>query len=139
MAFHTNAVYLSLAIVLAVVFTQLDLGSIHHKSLVFLTRPWHWPGLLDFGAMLLLGSTVAIAMVMFGTAYKNAESSFVAPFEYSAMFWASAFGFMIFGDVPGIRTLWGGAVVLLAGLFMLWADRRLDRPRTAARPHRQNA
>lgn len=139
MAFHTNAVYLSIAVVLAVVFTQLDLGSMHHKSLAFLTRPWQWPALIDFGAMLLLGSTVAIAMVLFAMAYKSAESSFVAPFEYSAMFWASAFGFFIFGDVPGMRTLWGGAIVLLAGLFMLWADRRLDRLGAAARLRRQNA
>lgn len=139
MAFHTNAVYLSIAVVLALVFTQLDLGAIHHKSLAFLTRPWHWPTLIDFSAMLLLGSTVAIAMVLFAMAYKSAESSFVAPFEYSAMFWAAAFGFFIFGDIPGMRTLWGGAIVLLAGLFMLWADRRLDRLGAEARPQRQNA
>lgn len=139
MAFHTNAVYLALAVMLALLFTQLDLGTVQHKSLAFLARPWHWPAPIDFGAMVLLGSTVAIAMVLFAMAYKNAESSFVAPFEYSAMFWAAGFGFFIFGDIPGVRTLWGGAIVLLAGLFMLWADRRLDRVGTAARPRRQNA
>lgn len=139
MAFHTNAVYLSLAIVLAIVFTQVDLSGVHHKSVAFLARPWHWPTPLDFGAMLLLGSTVAFAMVLFAMAYKSAESSFVAPFEYSAMFWAAALGFLVFGDVPGMRTLWGGAIVLLAGLFMLWADRRKDRLITDAQPQRQNA
>lgn len=139
MAFHTNAVYLSLAIVLAIIFTQLDLGAVQHKSVAFLARPWQWPTAIDFGAMLLLGSTVAFAMVLFAMAYKSAESSFVAPFEYSAMFWAAALGFFVFGDVPGMRTLWGGAIVLLAGLFMLWADRRKDRLLNAAEPQRQNA
>jgi drug/metabolite transporter (DMT)-like permease len=51
----------------------------------------------------------------------------VAPFEYSAMFWAVVLGLLVFGDVPGLTTLWGGAIVLAAGLFMLWADRRVDR------------
>lgn len=139
MAFHTNAVYLSLAIVLAIIFTQLDLGAVQHKSVAFLARPWHWPTPIDFGAMLLLGSTVAFAMVLFAMAYKSAESSFVAPFEYSAMFWAAALGFLVFGDVPGMRTLWGGAIVLVAGLFMLWADRRKDRLLTNAEPRRQGA
>ena len=139
MAFHTNAVYLSLAIVLAILFTQLDLGAVQHKSVAFLARPWHWPTPIDFGAMLLLGSTVAFAMVLFAMAYKSAESSFVAPFEYSAMFWAAALGFLIFADVPGMRTLWGGAIVLLAGLFMLWADRRHDRLIANAALQRQNA
>jgi drug/metabolite transporter (DMT)-like permease len=127
MAFHTNAVYLTVAVSLALIFTFLDMGAVQHKSLAFLARPWQWPPLLDFAAMLLLGATVAIAMVLFAMAYKSAESSFVAPFEYSAMFWAAALGFLAFGDVPGLRTLWGGAIVLLAGLFMLWADRRIDR------------
>ena len=127
MAFHANAAYLTVAVSLAVVFGFFDMGHVEDKSLAFLTRPWQWPPFSDSAAMLLLGMTVAFAMVLFATAYKNAESSFVAPFEYSAMFWAALFGFLIFGDVPGARTLWGGAIVLFAGLFMLWMDRRIDR------------
>lgn len=137
MAFHTNAVYLTVAVSLAFTFSLLDMGAVHHKSLAFLTRPWQWPSVLDFAAMLLLGATVAIAMVLFGMAYKSAESSFVAPFEYSAMFWAAVLGFLAFGDVPGFRTLWGGAIVLLAGLFMLWADRRIDRQQQGLPSHKQ--
>ncbi|MGE0004189.1 MAG: DMT family transporter [Parvibaculaceae bacterium] len=132
MAFHSNVAYLAVAVSLAVIFALLDPGHVEHKSLAFLARPWQWPHLPDLAAMLLLGTTVAVAMVLFGMAYKNAESSFVAPFEYSAMFWAVVLGFLAFGDVPGLRTLWGGAIVLAAGLFMLWADRRVDR--LAAKP-----
>jgi drug/metabolite transporter (DMT)-like permease len=127
MAFHSNAIYLAVAIALALIFSILDLGTVQHKSVAFLARPWQWPPVLDMTAMLLVGSSVAFAMVLFGMAYKNAESSFVAPFEYTAMFWAVALGFLAFGDIPGLTTLWGGTIVLLAGLFMLWADRRVDR------------
>ncbi len=140
MAFHTNAVYLLVAVSLAVTFTLFDAGAVQHKSLAFLTRPWQWPPFFDLAAMLLLGSTVAIAMVLFGMAYKSAESSFVAPFEYTAMFWAALLGFLVFGDIPGLTTLWGGAIVLIAGLFMLWADRRVDRlDRDGLRQKRLNA
>lgn len=132
MAFHTNVVYLTVAVSLALAFAFFDMGNVPNKSLAFLARPWQWPPLPDLAAMLLLGSMVAIAMVLFGMAYKSAESSFVAPFEYSAMFWALLLGFLAFGDVPNLRTLWGGAIVLVAGLFMLWADRRIDR--LAAKP-----
>lgn len=132
MAFHANATYLAVAVSLALIFAAFDIGHVEDKSLAFLTRPWQWPPMSDFAAMLLLGTTVAVAMVLFATAYKSAESSFVAPFEYSAMFWAAVFGFLVFGDVPGVRTLWGGAIVLFAGLFMLWMDRRIDR--LAAKP-----
>lgn len=127
MAFHTNAVYLLVAVSLALIFGVFDAGAVQHKSLAFLARSWQWPPLPDLAAMLLLGASVAIAMVLFATAYKSAESSFVAPFEYTAMFWAAVLGFLVFGDIPGWTTFWGGAIVLLAGLFMLWADRRIDR------------
>jgi drug/metabolite transporter (DMT)-like permease len=132
MAFHSNAVYLAVAVSLAIGFSFFDMGNVQNKSLAFLARPWQWPPLPDLAAMMLLGATVAVAMVLFGMAYKSAESSFVAPFEYSAMFWALLLGFLAFGDVPGLRTLWGGAIVLVAGLLMLWVDRRTDR--LAAKP-----
>ena len=85
------------------------------------------PNIVTVYEVIRSGATVAIAMVLFGMAYKSAESSFVAPFEYSAMFWAVVLGLLVFGDVPGLTTLWGGTIVLAAGLFMLWADRRVDR------------
>jgi drug/metabolite transporter (DMT)-like permease len=48
----------------------------------------------------------------------------VAPFEYTAMFWAVLFGVTIFGDFPDQWTWVGAAVVVGAGLFMLWRDNR---------------
>src|SRR5205085_12285662 len=88
MAFHSNAIYFAVAVVLAAGFALLDLHGIEQKSLAFLVRPWLMPSPVDFAAIMLAGTTVAFAMVLFGTAYKYAESSFVAPFEYTAMFWA---------------------------------------------------
>jgi drug/metabolite transporter (DMT)-like permease len=126
MAFHANAIYFLIAAVLALAFSLLDLQGAGDRSLAFLTRPWLVPAATDLAAMAFLGTIVAFAMVLFSTAYKYAESSFVAPFEYTAMFWALAFGFVVFGDVPGVKTLWGGAIVLAAGLFMLWMDRRVS-------------
>jgi drug/metabolite transporter (DMT)-like permease len=133
MALHTNGVYFLVATALAVIFWNLDLQGIEHKSIAFLVRPWLKPPIIDLAGMALLGTTVAFAMVLFGTAYKYAESSFVAPFEYTAMLWAVVLGFVVFGEVPGMRTLWGGAVVLAAGLFMVWGDRRITR--VAAEAH----
>ena len=80
--------------------------------------------------MAALGVLASVAMVLFSIGYKHAEASFVAPFEYSAMFWAITYGFILFGDFPGLPTAIGGAIVIAAGLFMLWMDRRVPQVQT---------
>jgi drug/metabolite transporter (DMT)-like permease len=68
-----------------------------------------------------------MAMPLFGTAYKLAPANFVAPFEYTTMFWAVLFGVVVFADIPDLTTLFGGGIVVAAGLYMLSRD-------AAARP-----
>ena len=61
---------------------------------------WIWPSLPDFLLMVGLGVMAAVAMPLFVHAYKIADASFIAPFEYTAMFWAVVWGAVIFGDFP---------------------------------------
>lgn len=122
-----NGIYFSIALMLAVLFHSFDFGEFRHPSLVFLSRPLVMPAWRD--GLLLLGSGVlaAFAMLLFVNAYKYAESNFVAPFEYSAMIWAVLFGLVVFGDFPDTYTWVGAAVVIAAGILMIWRDRQLDR------------
>jgi drug/metabolite transporter (DMT)-like permease len=127
MAFHQNLVYLAVATLLVVISYSFDFSGVTHKSLSFLLRHWVMPPWHDVLLMRLLGVFASFGMILFGTAYKLAESSFVAPFEYSSMIWAVLFGFLLFGDIPRLHTLAGGLIVVAAGLFMLWVDRARDR------------
>lgn len=122
-----NFAYLAVSLVLALVFNSFDFSGLTHKSLIFLSRPWVWPPLTDAFLMLTTGVLAAAAMPLFIAAYKYAESNFVAPFEYSAMIWAVLYGLLLFGDFPDTYTWLGAAVVVAAGILMLWRDRQLDR------------
>ncbi len=122
-AFHQNTIYLVAALALAAMFGGGGFSTDLHPSLDFLTRGWTWPSLNDFALMTGLGVLSALAMLLFTQAYQNAEANFVAPFEYTAMFWAAGYGYFVFGDVPDWATGLGGALVIGAGLFMLWRDR----------------
>lgn len=122
-----NLVYLGVALMLCVAFNATGIGPFEHKSLQFLARTWVWPDMTDFAILCGNGVIAAFAMVLFVTAYKFAESNFVAPFEYSAMIWAVIYGLAIFGDFPDAFTWIGAALVVAAGLFMVWRDRQLDR------------
>lgn len=132
LAFWGNAFYLVLAIVLALVFSGFGSTEGLHPSIAFLIRSWQVPTLTDFALMASTGVLSAGAMVLFATAYRLGEASFVAPFEYSAMLWATLYGIFLFADLPDAYTMTGGSVVALAGLTMLWLDTRARRARRRA-------
>ena len=132
MAMWQNAVYFGVAVVLLLLFNSIDSSGFTHKSLMFLSRGWVWPNLADTAILLINGVFAGCGMILFVTAYKLAESSFVAPFEYSSMIWAVTYGVIVFHDVPDRFTLAGAGVVIAAGLLMVWRDRVLDRATTAA-------
>jgi len=122
-----NLVYLGVALALAVIFNLFDFSGVTHKSLVFLSRPWVWPTGFDAAVLFANGFLAAFGMFLFVSAYKYAESNFVAPFEYSSMIWAVGYGLVLFGDFPDAFTWMGAAVVVAAGITMIWRDRQLDR------------
>jgi drug/metabolite transporter (DMT)-like permease len=48
----------------------------------------------------------------------------VAPFVYVGLISMSALGYILFGDVPTLWTLAGGAVVVCSGLYLLIRERQ---------------
>ena len=122
-----NFVYAAMAIGIGILFNTVDFGTFEHPSLVFLSRPWVWPGAFDAFLLLGHGMLAACAMMLFINAYRLAETNFVAPFEYSAMIWAVFFGLVLFNDFPDNYTWIGATIVIVAGILMILRDRQLDR------------
>jgi drug/metabolite transporter (DMT)-like permease len=122
-----NFVYAGLAILIGVLFATVDFGKFSHPSLIFLSRPWVWPGAFDTALLLGHGVLAGCAMILFIHAYRLAETNFVAPFEYSAMIWAVGYGLVLFGDFPDTFTWIGAVIVVVAGILMILRDRQLDR------------
>ncbi|MXN67373.1 EamA family transporter [Stappia sp. GBMRC 2046] len=58
----------------------------------------------------------------------------VSPFRYTIVVWAIALGFLVWGEVPDALTLTGSAIIVGAGLFTFFRERRLARAARAAGP-----
>ena len=71
-----------------------------------------WLGLLCVGILSCASAVFAIA------AYARAPASMLAPFAYVEIISATAFGFLIFNDVPDVLTLVGAAIVIASGLYV---------------------
>lgn len=81
--------------------------------------------LADAGLMLLMGILGGIGQILLTSSYRHGDASLVAPFEYSSMIWAVALGWFLFGDMPQQVVLTGAAVVIAAGIFVIWREKQL--------------
>jgi drug/metabolite transporter (DMT)-like permease len=57
-------------------------------------------------------------------AHRAAPAPVLAPYIYLGLIWMSVAGFLVFGGMPTIWTLSGGAIVILAGLYLLARERK---------------
>ncbi|MHA6685191.1 DMT family transporter [Mesorhizobium sp. A556] len=109
--------------------------SLMASVLSLLSLPFGWQMLTPTQAALLVGSGFCggIAQIFMTTAYRHAEVSTVAPFEYTSMILAIAVGYVVFGDVPTLYMLVGGLIVVAAGIFIILRERQLGLERRRAR------
>lgn len=88
---------------------------------------WIAPSALDFGLLMLLGVVAMVAFVCVNRSLKLAPASVVVPYQYTMIVWAIALGWIVFGDVPDAFTLTGVAIIVAAGLYILWREQIVAR------------
>jgi drug/metabolite transporter (DMT)-like permease len=76
-----------------------------------------------------MGFFGGIGQLFLSFSYRYGEASVLAPFDYTMMIWATATGYFIFDQLPTLQVLTGAALVIGAGLLILWRERRLGRQR----------
>ncbi len=127
-AFYAALSFLAVAGMLALVFGTGAFATDIHPSVAFLTRGWVMPTLHDGLVIGLVGLMTFTGFYAYAEAYRLAPPSFVAPFEYSALVWAIGLGFVFFGDLPTRQMLAGSVIIIGAGLFLSWQERRAVQP-----------
>ena len=86
---------------------------------------WRLPPTGDFLLLILIGILGGIGQILLTSCYRYADTSIIAPFEYTTMIWALLFGWFVFGDLPSRAVVAGAAIVAAAGIFVLWREREL--------------
>jgi len=98
------------------------------------TAAWGWtlPSLADAGLLVSIGFIGGVGQILLTESYRYAPVSVVAPFAYSAMLWSLLLGFVLFDEMPPPSVLIGAVIVIGAGLFVIWRERRLGLDRAVA-------
>ena len=122
-----SVLYLAGAALIGALVVGFGLDASNAPAFAALTHDWATPGTLDLAVLALMGLFSAISSVFFVKAYQVAPANFVAPFEYSAIIAALIYGIFWFHDYPDAWTLSGAAIVVTAGLAILWRDAHVQR------------
>lgn len=90
---------------------------------------WEVPTPTEAIVLALVGIAGGAGQLFLSFSYRYGEASVLAPFDYAAMIWAVALGYFLFGELPTAQVWIGAAIVIGAGLLIIWRERRLGRDR----------
>jgi drug/metabolite transporter (DMT)-like permease len=92
-----------------------------------LTIPFGWISPSWEQSIFLVGAGICggIAQILMTEGYRHAEASTLAPFEYLSLLLGLIVGYLAFNEVPTLHMIVGGLIVIGAGIFIVWRERKL--------------
>lgn len=84
---------------------------------------WVWPTAEQWLWMTAMGALGCFGHFTLIRAFTLANAAVASPFTYSALIWATLFGYVVFGDLPDLWTVVGAGVIVGAGLYILYRER----------------
>lgn len=87
--------------------------------LPFAVWQWQSPSLTEWGYLLGIGVTMALAQLLIILAYQHATASQIAPFNYSVVIFSGLIGWLVWGDRLGLLAVSGIVLVCAGGIFSI--------------------
>lgn len=85
---------------------------------------WVTPTPLDLVLFAFAGFFGSIGVMCLTHAFRMAPAAAIAPFEYTALVWATLLGYLVWGELPDRYTLVGALVVIASGLYIIYRETR---------------
>lgn len=100
--------------------------------------PWFWTppqaDHLPYFAGIALFSTLGLTFLTQG--FRIGPASVVAPFDYTALLWASLLGWLVWRDTPDWSDCLGALLIAGSGVYIAWRASRRPRQSPGGRPKR---
>ena len=93
---------------------------------------WVWPAPFAALSLIAAGLLGGIGQILLTSSYREADASLVAPFDYASMIFSLGIGLFVFGEVPTLTMMTGAALVVTAGILIIWRERQLGLERAKA-------
>ncbi len=109
--------------------------SVTASVLALATLPfgWVWPTPWETTLLVTAGLLGGIGQIFLTSSYREADASLVAPFDYVSMLFALVIGYFVFAEVPTWTMLGGAALIVIAGILIIWRESQLGLERARQR------
>ncbi|BBC73720.1 transporter [Altererythrobacter sp. B11] len=94
-------------------------------ALPFYAAPHGWQDWALLGAIGVAGS---VGQLLLTAALRFGTVASVIVMDYSALFWATLYGWLLFDRLPPASTWLGAPLIVAAGITIAWREHRLTRP-----------
>ena len=92
-----------------------------------ITHEWILPNLKDLFLLSMVGILGGLANLWLTQSYKFSEVSLVTPLKYLALVFGIIFGYLIWDEVPTIKTLIGAGLVIISSIIIFRREIYLKR------------
>mgnify|MGYP001183285757 FL=1 len=114
----------------------LDFGNSNSEVLNFLFREWFFNDTKSLFMIFVVGVSVIFGFVFLFNAYRHGRPYIIAPFEYIFLIWAVILGWFIWSETVDLKTWTGIAIIVSAGIFILYREKIRDQNITTDQPIR---
>ena len=96
-------------------------------------QKWIMPSFFDLILLSSIGILGGIANLWLSQSYKYSEVSLVSPLKYLALVFAIIFGYLVWDEIPTIKTLMGALLVILSSFIIFRREMSLKKQLSVAR------
>jgi drug/metabolite transporter (DMT)-like permease len=93
---------------------------------------WVWPTPEQWAWLIAIGIVGIAGQAALTRGFSTGETSFVTPFDYSRLVFATVFGIAVFGEIPDIWKAVGALVIVASGFYIARREMALARARGKA-------
>ncbi len=85
---------------------------------------WVWPVGWEWATLTLIGFLGISGQWMITTGLTKGDASALAPLDYSRIVYAAILGYLIFGEIPGVWSFAGMAIIVAASIYLVMTEKK---------------
>ena len=89
---------------------------------------WVTPSLWELAVLTVIGFLGIVGQTMITQGLTQGDATVLVPLDYSRIVYAAALGYILFGELPGVWSVAGMALIVAASLYLVLTEKKKQKP-----------